>query len=204
MAYELIRTIIQKVLQDKILMGLVVICVLGLFVGGMTMNDEKGEKKEKSETAATAEQGQPAQQQAATPAAGLTPSIATDFVSWWLQAAMDYNGASAAQNHQSAMQWMTPEAAQAFQNLFWNPQIAESVATGRLVAAFHPTNVQAQAVNPDGSVVVAVTGTMVVQTGAQPTAQQFAGAFLVRKDNDSLRVAGLEAQSVGLPGSAVY
>jgi hypothetical protein len=64
--------------------------------------------------------------------------------------------------------------------------------------------VQAQAVNPDGSIVVGVTGTMVVQTGAQPVVQQFAGSFLVRKEPEGLRVAGLEAKSTGLPGSTVY
>jgi hypothetical protein len=208
MAYELVRTVVQKVLQDKILLGLVVICILGLFVGGMTMNDEKGDKKGDKEQAAeqapAGDQQQPQQQAAAVPGK-LTPDLAANFLGWWLQnGAMDYNAPTAIQSHQVAMQWMTPDAANAFQNSFWTPQIAESVATGRLVAAFQPTGIQPQAVNPDGSVVLGVTGTMVVQTGAQPAVQQFSGAFLVRQEPEGLRVAGLDARGSAIPGSSVY
>lgn len=198
MAYELVRTIIQKVLQDKILLGLVVICILGLFVGGLTMGDDKPDAGKKQEEAAA-----PGAEPAAASAA-LTPDIARDFVSYWLAKAMDYNAATANPSHQEAMSWMTPEAAGNFQNMFWTPQISESVSNGRLVAAFQPTSVQAQAVNPDGSVVIGVAGQMVVQTGAQPTVQQFSGSFLVRQDKDGLRVAGLDARTGTIPGSSVY
>lgn len=203
--YELIRNIIQKILQDKILLGLVVICVIGLFVGGMTMGDDKDAKKDKGQAqeqeqaSGSSEKGE--QQQPASDK--LTPTLATDFIGWWLTGGMDYNAATAMQSHQQAMSWMTPQAATSFANTFWTPQIAESVSTGRLVAAFQPTSVQAAAINPDGSIVVSVAGTVVVQTGSQPAVQRFGGNFLVRQEKEGLRIAGLEATG-GAPGSSVF
>jgi hypothetical protein len=203
MLYELARTIVQKILQDKILMGLVIVAFLGIFVGGMTMGDEKADGKQQAEAPKDGEAAKPAgAAQQAAPA--LSPAIASDFVAWWLKSAMDYNGATAQQNHNQALAWMTPEAAQTFQTTFWTPQISEAVTTGRLVAAFQPTGVTAQAVNPDGSVVVGVSGTMVVQSGGQPIVQQFLASFLVKQDADGLRVAGLQARTGVMPGSSVY
>lgn len=200
MLYELVRTIVQKILQDKILLGLVIVAVLGIFVGGMTLGDDK------TDGAKTAEQAKGPEQpaDAASVSAIQPPTLASDFVAWWLGSAMDYNAATAQQSHGQAAAWMTPEAAQTFQNTFWTPQIAEAVTTGRLIAAFQPTGVQAQAVNPDGSVVVGVSGTMVIQSGGQPVVQQFLGSFLVKKDQDGLRVSGVHARAGALPGSSVY
>jgi hypothetical protein len=210
MLYELIRTIVQKILQDKILLGLVIVAFLGIFVGGMTMGDDKTDAK-------TAKSGAPVadQQQAQTPQPGgqtqpagagpqITPQLACDFTTWWLTSAMDYSAQTAQQSHNQAMAWMTPDAAAVFQQNFWTPQIQEAVTTGRLIAAFQPTGVQAQAVNPDGSVVIGVAGTMVIQSGGQPVPQQFLASFLVKQDKDGMRVAGVNAQTGVLPGSSVY
>jgi hypothetical protein len=211
MLYELIRAIVQKILQDKILLGLVIVAFLGIFVGGMTMGDEKDQKPTGAKVAqGSGEQPLPGQapgqgatqqasaQQPAGQQAGskLTPQLACDFVSYWLQSAMDYNAQTAQQSHNQAMAWMTPDAAATFQAQFWTPQIAEAVTTGRLISAFQPTGVQAQAVNPDGSVVIGVAGTMIVQSGGQPVPQQFLASFLVKQDNGgSLRIAGLQART---------
>jgi hypothetical protein len=211
MAYELIRTIVQKILQDKILLGLVIVAFLGIFVGGMTMGDEKpsdtkaAAKHEPAPGAAPQQQAaQQPQQQAHGGTQTLTPTLAQDFVTWWLTVAMDYNSATAQQNHNQATAWMTADAARAYSMTLWTPQIAEAVTTGRLIAAFQPTGVQAQAVNPDGSVVVGVSGTMVVQSGGQPVVQQFLGSFLVKQDIDGMRIAGLNTRTGVLPGSSVY
>lgn len=212
MAYELVRTIVQKILQDKILLGLVIIGILGIFIGGASLgdNDEKAVAKASDEHGAQAQPpgqlpGQapghapaPAPQQAAAlpqgqpalpPANALNPALATDFVKWWIVGAMDYAPQTAAKSHNDAMVWMTPEGARDFSTLLWTPQIAENVCTGRVIAAFHPTAIQAQAINPDGSVVVGVAGTVVIQGQGQPMSQQFLGNFLIRQDKDGLRVA---------------
>lgn len=209
MLYELIRTIVQKILQDKILLGLVIVAFLGIFVGGMTMGDGKTDTKTPTGSAqhqAAAPQQQQQQPQAAQQQGGqtITPKLACDFTSWWLQSAMDYNAQTAAANHNQAAAWMTADAAATFGQNYWTPQIAEAVTTGRLVAAFTPTGVQAQAVNPDGSVVVGVAGTMVIQSGGQPVPQQFLASFLVKQDQDGLRIAGVNARTGILPASGVY
>jgi hypothetical protein len=177
---------------------LVIVAILGVFVGGMTIGDDKPDASKK---VASAEK---AQEQAQAPASALNPSLATDFINWWLGSAMDYNAASASQSHNQAFSWMTADAARSFQANFWTPQIAEAVQTGRLVAGFQPSAVQAQAINPDGSVVVGVAGTMVMQANGQPSTQQFLASFLVRQEKDGLRVAGLDARSNLLPGSTIF
>ncbi len=206
MLVELIRTIVQKIIQDKILMGLVIVAVLGIFVGGMTMGDEKKDSPKHEEPAQAAEKPAGAAPPATAAAPASTPKLATDFISWWLGSAMDYNASTAQQSHAQAIGWMTPEAAQTFQANLWTPQISEAVTTGKMVAAFQTTGVQAQAVNPDGSIVVAVSGTMVIQSGGQqqPVVQQILASFLVRQDKDGLRVAGLNARTSVAQGSSVY
>ena len=205
MFYELIRTAVQKILQDKILLGLVVVGILGIFVGGVTMGDSKDDdKKDKAPVEATAQKASaPAAAPTAAAAAPVEPTVAADFIGWWLGTAMDYNNATAANSHNQAMSWMTVDAAKGYAAQFWNPQIVNAVQTNKLVAAFQPVAVQAQAINPDGSVVVGVTGNMVVQSNGQPVVQQFAGSFLVRKEQDGLRVAGLETRSTP-PGTSIF
>ena len=205
MIADIIRLTVQRVLKDKILLGLVIVAFLGLWVGGMTMGDDKpeGAKPEgaKKDTPAAATAEKPSGQDLSKT---LTPTLASDFIGWWLPTAMDYNAASAQQNHQQALSWMTGDAAHTFADIYWTPQIAEAVATGQLVAGFQPTNIQAQAINPDGSVVVAVAGTMVVQAGSQPVTQQFLASFLVQQENEGLRIAGVDARSGLLPGSQAH
>lgn len=202
MFYELVRTIIQKILHDKILMGLVVVGVLAFFVGGFNTAEDHVTGTAEKQVAQTAPNAPAA---APDPAHAVAPNLATDFVKWWIDGAMDYNAASAAQSHQTAFGYMTPDAYQSFQSTFWNPQVADNVATGRLVAAFKTSAVQAQAVNPDGSVVVGVMGSFVVHQNGQPMSQQFLADFLVKKDADGLRIAGLYNKSPQpLPGSSIY
>lgn len=224
MAYELIRALVQKIMQDKILLGLVVIGVLGIIVGGANMGtDEKVSSKasieREKEAALHAQQaappghpappGQPATPPpaaAASPAApanAIDPKLATGFITWWLTGAMDYHPRTAAESHQQAMGWMTPEGQRDFSTLLWTPKIAEMVTSGQVIAAFQPTAIQAQAINPDGSIVIGVTGTVVIQGQgqAQATSTQFLGNFLVKQDGDGLRVAGLYTRQAPL---AIY
>jgi hypothetical protein len=195
MLSDLVRTVVQRVLRDKILLGLLIVAILGVWVGGMTMSDDKDDAKK-------AASGEKATEQAVQPS--VQPKLAAEFVSWWLRGVMDYNAASASESHQQAVKWVTPEAGRSFVGAFWTNEIADSVLTGRMVAGFQPTAVAPIAVNKDGSIVVGVNGTMVVQAGGPPSTQPFAAAFLVRQEKDGLRVAGIDAKSGLLPGSQVF
>lgn len=198
MFYELARAAVQRIFQDKILMGLVIVMVLAILVGGFG-----GSGSEKAERGAPTG---PREVEAAKPAhgPGLEPQLATDFIKWWLGTAMDFNAQTAQKSHSEAISWMTPETAQAFQANFWPPELAEGIGSGRVAASFTPSGVQAIAANPDGSIVVTVTGTLMMQAGPQPATHQFVADFLVRKEHDNLRVAGLYNRTVAASGGRVY
>lgn len=203
MFYEVARAAVQRIFQDKILLGLVIVGLLAIFVGGFGGGSDKtvtGPRQEVNQ-AATPQPGQP---QGANPNSKVDPALAVDFIKWWVGTAMDYNPQTAGQSHSQAMSWMSPEAAQTFQSAFWTPDIAEGIKTGRISGSFQPSNVQATAANPDGSVVICVTGNLTMHQGQRPVVQQFIADFLVKKDLDGLRVSGLYNRSQVIPGSSVY
>lgn len=206
MVYEVARAAVQRIFQDKILMGLVIVGILAIFIGGFGSDTDRpptgGPRQDGQGT--TPSPSSSSLGQTGDPNAKVDPVLATDFIKWWISNAMDFNSASAQQSHSQAMSWMTPEAVQTFQSTFWTPEIADGVKTGRITATFQPTGIQAMAANPDGSVVVCVTGNWVIHQGPKPMMLQFIADFLVKKDQDGLRVAGLYNRSQAQPGASVY
>jgi hypothetical protein len=188
---QLVRNTLQRIAKDRMLLGLTVVAVIGLLLLIATFG---GGDDNKHETAS--KETAPAEHAAAADNSdALTPTLASQFINWWLGSAMDYNANTAQQSHTQALCWMTQDAARSFEQSLWTPQIAQAVAGGRLFAVFQPTTVAPQALNPDGSVVVGVAGTIVVQSNGQPTTQQFLASFLVRKEKEGLRVAGLDPRA---------
>lgn len=228
MFYEIARAIVQKIFQDKILAGLVIVGFLAIFVGGFGggggdhksrsarateapspssehQSDKSAQSKQAAEQTAAKAPGQAeaANSQAAT-AAKIEPALATQFVSWWINNSMDYNPQTAMKNHQSAMSWISPEASPKYQAAFWPPEIADGITTGKIQGLFTPTGVKAVACNPDGTVVVNVTGNLVLQQGQRPAVQQLSTDYLVKRDVGGLRIADLYNRAVLLQGSGVY
>lgn len=200
MLYELARALIQRIIKDKLILGMLIILIVGIFMGGINSKDEKPQSSKVSASdTITSEQQQGIQQLPA-----IAPDLANSFVKWWLPAAMDFSPASAIQSHEQAFAWMTADAQQSFQAAFWAPQTASAVVNHQLSASFHPTTIQAKAINPDGSVVVGVTGSLIVNTGGQPAIHLMSTDFLVRRDKDGLRIAGMFSQAQPIPGSSVY
>lgn len=234
MIQEIVRALITRIMQDKILMGLVILGVLAVFVVPNVGNSEKPQGHDpnappqlgesggwgggghgppggaQAPEAAHGAPGAQAQQGAHGAAApvdpnALTPTLATDFVKFWMGGAMDYNTASAAQSHKEAAKWMTQETQQAFETNFWSPDIANGIASGQLQGAFQPISVQAQAINPDGSIVVRMTGTLVLQqSSVRPVTHQIVMDLLVRKEGDNCRIAGLYNQSFPMQSNSPY
>lgn len=210
MIQEVIRAIVQRVLRDKILMGLVIVGVLGIFLAGS--NDESAHSKNTEEklpesammppAGGEAAQGQAPhkpgqnqaqpQQPAPPPQVALEPTKAADFVKWWLGGAMDFQATTATKNHEQAFLWMLPDAKESFKQAFWNDAMAEGISSGRLVAAFQPVSIEPQAINPDGTVVVSMKGSLVLQMNGQPAnTSQVVTDFLVKNENDNLRIAAI-------------
>lgn len=217
MFYEIIRAMVQKIFQDKILFGLVIVGFLAIFVGGFgggshervasgprdARKQVSSESKEDSQT--SSDKSPKAQEPQANPAAQkIEPTLATQFVSWWIGNSMDFNPQTAAKNRQEAMKWITPETAPSYQAAFWPPDIADGVGTGRIRGSFTPSAVRAIASNPDGSVVVNVTGSMVLQQGPRPAITQLSTDYLVKRESAGLRIAGLYNRSVLVPNSSTY
>lgn len=216
MIQEVIRAVITRVMRDKILMGLVILGILAVFVvpnlgdgdkpegptgGTVPGSPPPGAMQSSGHDSATpppqAGAGQTAPGQAAapqTPAAD--PALATEFAKFWMNGAMNYNAQSADASHKEAFKWMTPEAQAYFETHFWSPDIANGINSGQLRAAFQPISVVAQAVNPDGSVVVVMTGTLLTQQDTvRPVTHQIVMDLLVRKESENYRIAGLYNRS---------
>jgi len=203
MFQEIVTQAVRKILGDKILLGLLIVCLLGVFVGGFSLNRDRGTKEDG---------GQPEQEQPVSSSNNssvkssvsskdnaldsnykggkLTPDLAVAFVKWWIRQSMDFTPNSAAQSHQAADHWMTPGTAKSFDAAFWNPQLASQVTSGSTVGAFQPISVVAKAINPDGTIVVNVTGTLVLQMGSRPSSHQIEMDVLVCKESRGLRVSG--------------
>jgi len=209
MFQDIIRLTVQRIFNDKILLGLLIVCLLGFFVGGFNHKDEppitvKGMETGSVRTAASSEAGHaPAVQKSNAQVSktgaenyaksvGLDTSLAVDFVKWWMKASMDYSQQSAAQSHEAASNWMSPEAYKAFAQAFWPADLAEQISSGATVGAFQPISVQAEAVNPDHSVVVGLKGTLVLHSAnGRPAASQIQMDVLVRKSDTGLRITGI-------------
>jgi len=205
---DVVRLLLQRLLKDKILLGLIIVGVLTIFVGvAFTGEDPKANKATPIAMApqAAAPIAAGAAGVAPTQAAGLTPELATQFVTWWLQKAMDYSLATGKASHQEAFAWMTPQTVQAFQTGFWTPEIEGAVVSGKVTAAFQPVSVQAQFINPDGSIVVAMSGTLVTQSaGTQPGTQQLSADFLVKQEKEGLRIVGINIHPAPQTTAAPY
>jgi hypothetical protein len=207
--------LIQRLLKDKILLGLIIVGVLTIFVGvAFTGDDPKDKNPATPLPAGAVMPSQPLQAPAGagTPTAaapqqpgGLTPELATQFVTWWLSRSMDYSLATGKASHQEAFRWMTPQTVQAFQTGYWTPEIENAVVTGKVTAAFQPVSVQAQFINPDGSIVVAMTGALVMQqAGTQTATQQLSADFLVKQEKDGLRIVGINIHPAPPSTAAPY
>lgn len=227
MLYEIARSIVQRIFQDKILAGLVIVGILAIFVGGFGGGNSgdriaTGPRDQRvrqsggngsSEAMPPERQAQPPQAQKAekpkapakpAPPAKLEPSLATQFIGWWIAKGMDFNPQSAVANRQEAANWVVPEVQPNYQAAFWPPEIAESILSGRVRGQFTPTSVQAIASNPDGSIVVNVTGQLCLQQGPRPVIQHLSTDYLVKRDSSGLRIAGLFNRATAVPSSSVY
>lgn len=151
----------------------------------------QGSQNQASQTGTAASGGQ----QAA--ASALTPDLAVQFVRWWLTQSMDYRMDTAAASHKAAAAWMLPDASNAFEQLYWGDHIKQGIATGTIVGAFQPSSVVPLATNPDGTVVVTVVGTLMMQqSGQQPASQQLTMDFLVKQTAEGCRIAAFFNRAV--------
>jgi hypothetical protein len=207
MLQDLMRLTVERIMREKILLGLVIIGLLGIFVGGFSPSKEEHLPARSTESQASvatapkaAEQGQNSYANNGT----LDPSLATEFARWWMTGALDYGRNSAAQSHAVAVRWMTADARKSLETTLWTPDLARGIAQGTVIGAFQPIAVQAEALNPDGSVVVGISGTLVLQSSGRPITQSLMTDLLIRKEPSGLRIAGLYNHTGPSTNGATY
>ncbi|MBS2008911.1 MAG: hypothetical protein JST01_17810 [Cyanobacteria bacterium SZAS TMP-1] len=149
--------------------------------------------------------GQQMPQQQAQPQqnpTALDPQLAIKFVRWWLTMALDYS-VNAAASHKKAMAYAKPQVARTFTQSFYTQEVMQGIANGTLAGSFEPATVQAVAINPDGSVVVTVLGTLTMQSsGSQPVSQSLVLDFSVAKDAQGVRMTGFFNKTIAQPPPA--
>lgn len=226
MLVDIIRAILERVLRDKLILGLIIIGILGIFVTGANKDPGKDRLVSNQEEEAASGQkagqgqgqaqagpggqrpgGQPGQGvQAPAPAAETpqqTASIACEFIKWWLTKAMDYQQTTAVAAHKEALSWMKPPATQAFVQLFWSDELAAQVESGARTGSFQTSMVSPLAVNPDGSIPIRAIGVLVLQdTGYPPKSQPLELNFLVKKEAQGYRIVNFYSQAgeISYPG----
>ena len=140
---ELVRAIVARILQDKIILGLVIVGILGIFVGGFATSDEAPDSVKRLQKQAPRNLLLPVMMPK-TPQK-LDPPLATDFVKWWMSGAMDYSPSSAAKNHEASFHWMTPQACAILPNLTLDTGCCQRCRSGTHCCGLLPVSVQAQA-----------------------------------------------------------
>lgn len=214
MFVEICRAIIQKVMQDKILLGLVALGIIAAFVAG-TGHDVKEEPAVSAEQAEVAVKNGDAQNangekldETEENGEMLTPKLASEFVKWWMQGSMDFSPTTAHKSHIEAHKWMTSNAAGEFEKIFWSPDRSRDILNGNITMSFQPISVEPIAVNQDKSIVVAVKG-ILVSNGLHPNTQgpvkeQIETDYLIRRAAGGLRIAGLYNRILAEPAVASY
>jgi hypothetical protein len=169
--------------------------------GDEAQGQGKDQGQGQGQSSTTPQNGGKGPQSTAASQAGpkLEPKLAMDFVRWWLTMALDYSVNSAA-NHKKAMAYAKPQVAKIFSQSFYTREVMQGVANGTLAGAFEPVTVQAIAINPDGSVVVTVIGTLSMQSsGSQPVSQSLVLEFLVEKDPEGVHMSGFFNKTITQP-----
>jgi hypothetical protein len=176
-----VSAILQKLFQNKLMLALVGLGVLIIFFSGIKLQDNSSTVTDTSigGDSTTVKPG------------ALQPSLAVDFVKWWLAKAFDCNPQTANQSHQEAGGWMTPSAVNTYNTVFWNSPLAKSVVTGAVQAKFVPQTIIALAANPDGSVVVGIRAYVQYSSNGAPVTEKLRTDFLVMHSTDGLRIAGI-------------
>jgi len=112
MLQDIVRGILQTILRDKILLGLLIVGVIAVVSAGAAKDEKKpseegpapgGQQAHAHGQQAPAQGQQPhSQQQQAAQAHSMQleeAKLAKEFVHWWLSGAMDYSAATCQNSH---------------------------------------------------------------------------------------------------------
>ncbi|MGE0261884.1 MAG: hypothetical protein AB7V06_04270 [Candidatus Obscuribacterales bacterium] len=140
----------------------------------------------------TAEAPAGSQQMAQQPAMQVDQGQAVNLVQTFLTPAWDLSAGSAPQSQATAIQYMTPDCAAAYQQNVWTPEIAQQIESAGLRSTFQLGSIGVGSVKPDGSVVVLVTGMQIMEVPGKGQRQRDVNIeYLVTSTPGGLRIGGI-------------
>lgn len=120
------------------------------------------------------------------------PVVAKALIEQWLPKAWDLSAGSAPNSQRQAMQYMTPECAQAYCENVWTADLAKQIEESGLKSTFTADRVWSGGNQADGSVVVFVDGTQVLSVPGKPgNSRAVKLEYMVKQTPEGLRIAGI-------------
>jgi hypothetical protein len=120
------------------------------------------------------------------------PMNAMNLVQDWLPLAWDLSAGTASESQERAIEYMTPDCANAYRQNVWTPEVAQQINASGIKSTFSASRVAAGNNQPDGSVVITVEGKQVLNIpnkGAKTRSVKL--EYLVKNTADGLRIAGI-------------
>lgn len=121
------------------------------------------------------------------------PDDALRLISDWLPMAWDFSAATAGASQEKAIQYMSPECAQAYRANIWSTELAQTIAQSGAKSQFNTTSVKIGEQRPDGAVVVLVEGQQILDVpGKGQNVHDVKFEYLVKMTPDrKLQIAGM-------------
>jgi hypothetical protein len=133
-----------------------------------------------------------ANQNQANAASLADPMNSLNLVQDWLPLAWDLSAGTASESQAKAIEYMTPDCANAYKQNVWTPEVAQQINDSGIKSTFSASRVAAGNNQPDGSVVITVEGKQVLNIpnkGAKTRSVKL--EYLVKNTADGLRIAGI-------------
>ncbi|MBK9143596.1 MAG: hypothetical protein IPM23_13925 [Candidatus Melainabacteria bacterium] len=139
---------------------------------------------------------EPMAQQSAAP---VNQDQALNLVETFLIPAWDLSAGTAPQSQATAIQYMTPDCAAAYQQNVWTPEIAQQIESAGLRSTFQKSSMRIGSVKPDGSVVVLVSGMQIMEVPGKGQRQREVNIeYLVTSTPAGLRIGGIGEGQQGM------
>lgn len=132
------------------------------------------------------------------PNAATTPQVsdaqaAQDFVRNFVTYSFNMNSNAASASQAQAMAMMDSETAKAYRNNVWTPDLEQLVTTSNLTSQFNITSISSGQQNPDGSIVIFMNGTQILNSPASGQQQKPVSVeYLVQRGPSGWHIIGIQ------------
>lgn len=164
--------------------------------GYMSHPDITGQAQMPGSTERSVSAPAPAPTQAPVNPNAVSPAEAQSLIDSWLPYAWDLSAGTAKASQEKAMSYMTEQAKAAYKQNIWTDEIAKQIEEAGVQSTFKPHEIKVGSMQPDGSIVVFVTGEQVLSVPQKgSTSRMVSLEYLIRKVGGQLRIAGISEGS---------